>query len=605
MAAARHNPGMPTLQQANHTASTLRSRFQTTWLFLRACLLWLALSCTGGVFAAHPAGNPVVVLDGQLTSVPLAGRSTWWVDASGQFSVQEVAQRYAEAPFAVRDSLHRVQLSGNAALWVRFDAWTQDNHSHWELELARSGTDRISLHHQRADGNWEEQHAGDSLPVQDWPSPDRYPVFTLEPRVEGPVTYWVRIQHARVPFSGELVVHSHSRLREQRMLQQFLLGGYFGLVLLLTTIAVVNGLVFRNTSFGAYAIYISLLGLSLAASLGVAGQFLWFNAPRLNGSAEFVLLPLAAVAGLLFVRHVVQPRRIGRWLDRLSLGLATLLLLLVVWDQLVPSQWSFQALTAAGSLTMAVLYAMVWTAWRTGDRWLRWITVGILPVLLAGMLPVLRNWGLMSSGFLSQYGMVIAATLEAPLLMYALLQRSSLQHEAQARAKALALTEPLTGLTNRHNFMLRLHESLIRAQRYEHHSALLLIDLDNHTRFEQEHGREVADRALVLTGSLLRSVARDVDTAARVDNRSFALLMEGPVRSAQAVAAATSIVAGGLRPSSQLPVGTTLHCKVVVALLPEETLGLQENAQAHLDWLRIELDELKNTPHKSIQTLNC
>ncbi|MCY1544914.1 hypothetical protein D9M68_808240 [compost metagenome] len=103
----------------------------------------------------------------------------------------------------------------------------------------------------------------------------------------------------------------------------------------------------------------------------------------------------------------------------------------------------------------------------------------------------------------------------------------------------------------------------------------------------------------------MRSVARDVDTAARVDDRSFALLMEGPVRSAQAVAAATSIVAGGLRPSSQLPVGTTLRCKVAVALLPEETLGLQENAQAHLDWLRITLDELKNTPHKSIQTLNC
>ncbi|MBE0588138.1 MAG: diguanylate cyclase [Hydrogenophaga sp.] len=599
---------MPNPLQVPLTSSTPLSRPRGAWFFLLACLVWLALSSSGWAFGAHTPGStftPVVVLDGEQSSVPLAGRSTWWVDASGQSSVQEVAQRYAELPFVVRDSLHRVRLTGDAALWVRFDAWTQDSRSHWELELARSGTDRISLHHQRADGSWLEQHAGDSLPVKDWASPDRYPVFALEPRVDGPVTYWVRIQHARVPFSGELVVHSHSHLREQRMLQLFLLGGYFGMAMLLTAIAVVNGLVFRDTSFGAYAIYITLLGLSLAASLGVGGQFLWSGSPRVNGSAEFILLPLVAVAGLLFVRHVVQPRRIGLWLDRTSLALAALLLLLVVWDQLVPSQWSFQAITAAGSLTMAVLYAMVWAAWRTGDRWVRWIALGILPVLLAGALPVLRNFGLMSSGFLSQYGMAIAAAIEAPLLMYALLQRSSMQHEAQARAKALALTEPLTGLTNRHNFMLRLHESLIRAQRYRHHSALLLIDLDNHAWFDQEHGREVADRALVLTGSLLRSIARDVDTAARVDDRSFALLMEGPVRSAQAVAAATSIVAGGLRPSSQLPVGTTLRCKVAVALLPEETLGLQENAQAHLDWLRITLDELKNTPHKSIQTLNC
>ena len=290
---------MPTPLQAPLTSTAPLSRPLRAWFFLLTCLVWLALSPSGGPFAAHTPGStstPVVVLDGEQSSVPLAGRSTWWVDASGQSSVREVAQRYAELPFVVRDSLHRVRLTGDAALWVRFDAWTQDSRSHWELELARSGTDRISLHHQRADGSWLEQHAGDSLPVKDWASPDRYPVFALEPRVDGPVTYWVRIQHARVPFSGELVVHSHSRLREQRMVQQFLLGGYFGMAMLLTAIAVVNGLVFRDTSFGAYAIYITLLGLSLAASLGVGGQFLWPNAPHLNGSAEFVLLPLAAVA---------------------------------------------------------------------------------------------------------------------------------------------------------------------------------------------------------------------------------------------------------------------------------------------------------------------
>jgi two-component system, sensor histidine kinase LadS len=216
----------------------------------------------------------------------------------------------------------------------------------------------------------------------------------------------------------------------------------------------------------------------------------------------------------------------------------------------------------------------------------------------------MRNFGLISSGFLSQYGMVIAAALEAPLLIYGLLQRSSLQHEAQARARALALTEPLTGLTNRHNFMLRLHDSVVRAQRYGHQSALLLIGLDNHGWFAEQHGREVADRALVITGSLLRSVARDVDTASRVDDSTLALLMEGPVREAQALAAATSIVAGGLRPSVQLPVGTTLKFKIVVALLPDPTPELQQDAQAHLDWLRQALDALRKDPRKAILKLN-
>lgn len=566
-----------------------------------AVSVWLLV--LPGAWAQTAAPEPIV-LSGAITSIPLAQRSQYWVDPNGDKSVEWVEENQHQVPFAVRDHHHRVRLDGQAALWVRFDALVKDNQVHWELELAHSGTDFVSLYHRTANGEWHEQRAGDRLAVNDWVYPDRFPVMALDTRIDVPVTYWLRIEHARVPFSGPLTIHNHNTLRELRIHQQFLLGAYFGMVVLLATVALANAAVFRDSSFAFYAAYITVLGLALASSLGVAGQFLWPGSPRWNGMAEFVLLPMVAVVGLLFVRHVVQPRRLGRGLNRTALALAALLVLLVAWDRLTPSVHSLNAVTMVGAATMALVYVMLWAAWRTGDRWVRWIALGILPVLLTGTLPVMRNLDLLSSGFLSQYGMVIAAAIEAPLLFYGLLQRSSIQHEAQTRARALALTEPLTGLTNRHNGMLRLHESLVRAQRYNHSIALLLIDLDNHAWFEREHGREVADRALVLTGSLLRAIARDVDTATRVDDRSFALLMEGPVRPAQAVAAATHILAGGLRPSAQLPVGATLRFKIVVAMLPEPGLELLQDAQAHLQWLRGALDDLREDNRKSIHTVN-
>jgi len=576
-----------------------------TFLVRLCALCALLLSLHGAHAQSGPQPSPLL-LDGGKSTLSLAGRSSYWVDTAGLLTVDQLEKQQAALPFRLRDRGNRLQLSPGAVLWVRFDARVQDTGAQWELELTHSGTDRVSLFHRRADGNWRSQHAGDRIAVRDWAYPDRYPVFALDPQAGQTVTYWVRIEHARVPFSGELLVHNHNALRELRIQQQFLLGAYFGMALLLVATAVANAFVFRDTSFAAYAVYVTVLALALAASLGVGGQFIWPGWPRWNGLAEFVLLPLTAVTGLLFVRHVVQPRRIGRGLDRMALTLAGVFLALTAWDVVRPTATSLQALTVVGALTMALVYAMLWAAWRTGDRWVRWIALGILPVLLAGTLPVLRNFGLLSSGFLSQYGMVLAAAIEAPLLIYGLLQRSSVQHEAQARARALALTEPLTGLTNRHNFMLRLHESLVRAQRYQHHSALLLIDLDNHGWFAETHGREVADRALVLTGSLLRSVARDVDTAGRVNDSTLALLMEGPVREAQVVAAATSIVAGGLRPSNQLPVGTTLKFKVVLALLPDAASGadLESNAQAHLDWLGSGLDALRQDGRRTILKLN-
>ena len=568
------------------------------------CLALLFFSLFPILHAVAADAPPTVVLDGTQASVPLAARSLYWVDPSGQRTVQELDARQHDLPFAIRDAKHRLSLPEGAALWVRFDAQVRDDRARWELELARSGTDRISLFHRLADGSWKEQHAGDRIAVRDWAFPDRYPVFSLDPRTDAAVTYWVRIEHARVPFSGTLQIHKHTTLRELRIHQQFLLGAYFGMALLLTATAVANAFVFRDTSFAAYAIYITVLGLALAASLGVGGQFLWPGSARWNGIAEFILMPMTAVCGLLFVRHVVQPRRIGRWLDRAALSIPILLSALTLLDTVWPTTWSLQAVTAVAALTMALVYAMLWAAWRTGDRWVRWIAMGMLPMLIAGALPVMRNFGLVSSGFLSQYSMVIAAAIEAPLLIYGLLQRSSLQHEAQARARALAMTEPLTGLSNRHNFMLRLHESLVRAQRYQHHAALLLISLDNHAWFAEAHGREEADRALVITGSLLRTIARDVDTASRVDDSTLALLMEGPVRGAQALSAATSIIASGLRPSMQLPVGSTLKFKIVVALLPDASQELQQDAHAHLEWLRQALEALRKTPRKAILKMN-
>jgi diguanylate cyclase (GGDEF)-like protein len=571
--------------------------------------VWLCLCMAGalGAHAAHPAstaGLPPVLLDGRASAQALAGHSAYWIDPLGQLTVQDVERQQDRLPFEPREAGQRVRLDGGAALWVRFDLVTNDRSRNWELELARSGTDRVSLYHRQADGRWHEQHAGDRLPVSAWVYNDRYPVFDLDAQGDVPVRYWVRIEHARVPFSGELVIHSHGHLREARILQQFLLGGYFGMALLLMVVAAANAVVFRDSGFAGYALYISLLGLSLAASLGVGGQFLWPDSPWWNGQAEYVLLPLATVAGLLFVRHTVQPRRLPPWLNRLALPLAVTMPLIMLWDQWRPSVWSLQAMTVLGGLVALLIAAMLWAGWRTGERCLRWIALGMLPVLLAGAVPVLRNFDLLSSGFLSQYAMVLAAALEGPLLIYGLLQRSSIQHEAQTRAKALRLTEPLTGLTNRHNFMLRLHDSLVRAQRYKHQNAVLLIELDNHGWFVSEHGREVADRALVLTGSLLRSAARDVDTAARVDDNRFALLMEGPVRKGQAVAAATGILASGLRPSEQLPVGSVLRYKIVLALLPDDGHELQLEAQLHMDWLGDALSDLRQDKRKSIETLN-
>lgn len=579
-----------------------------TWRRLSAalglCLALLSLPAFATEAAPSDAGPEPIALDARRATISLDGRSQQLLDPTGALGIDEIAAGPPGLTWRLRGAGERTVLSGQTALWLRFDVLMRDTQAHWELELARSGTDAIAMYYRDAHGQWRVQRAGDRLAVSDWANPDRYPVFSLDVRPDEAVRYWVRVEHARVPFSGVFQLHDHNTLRELRIHQQFVLGAYFGMALLLTVVALVNMAVFRDAAFATYAIYISLLGLSMAASLGVGGQFLWPNLVRWNQEAEFILLPLMGLVGLMFVRQVAQPRRIGRTLDRLCLALAAAWLMGVVWDQSLPSALSLQALSALGTLSMLTIAAMLGLAWRSGETWIRWFAVSMVPVLLASTLPVLRNFNLLSSSFLSQYGIVIAAAIEAPLLFYALLMRSRIQHETQARAHALERTEPLTGLTHRPHFLLRLHDSLVRAQRYGHHNALLLVHLHNHAEIAARHGREVADRALVIAASQLRAVARDVDTAARVDDDSFALLMEGPVKPDQVLHTATSLLANGLRLSPRLPAGTTLRLRVVAALLPDAEGELAQDAAAHLEWMRQGMLTLSEEPRKAILRLN-
>jgi diguanylate cyclase (GGDEF)-like protein len=159
---------------------------------------------------------------------------------------------------------------------------------------------------------------------------------------------------------------------------------------------------------------------------------------------------------------------------------------------------------------------------------------------------VARNFGLIQSGFLSEYGLMLGSAMEMPLLFYGLNRRLNEQTETRARARALAVTDPLTGLTSHRRLLTQLQASINRA-RNGRPFALMVVELANHAALARELGREGAERALVLAASRLRRVVRDTDTVARVGAQHFAVLMDSPCSLDEANAIATHAVAQGLR----------------------------------------------------------
>ena len=249
---------------------------------------------------------------------------------------------------------------------------------------------------------------------------------------------------------------------------------------------------------------------------------------------------------------------------------------------------------------MALLALVIALSVLEGDPHARWVALGFAPVLVAATFPLLRNFGVIASGLATEYGLMFASAVEAPILFYGLYRRLSERREADVRSRALSQTDPLTGLSHDRVLMRRLQDSLLRARRYQQQCALLLVDFSNYTNLRDTYGREAAERSLVVAASRLRYVIRDIDTAARVGDHEFALLLEAPCTGKDALAVATHAVARGLRASPALPGGETLRFRVVATLLPWDDYSAEEVLQ----WMREGMHSQNAKSAKAIQALN-
>lgn len=489
----------------------------------------------------------------------------FFLDSTSQYKIEDIEQgtRMSFAPVR-RGTSHLVD---GGALWLRFSAVVQDTSVHWRLHLPMAGADHVTLYFRDASGRWVRQQAGDSFPMHAWPQAGRHPVFSISHEAGREVSYYMEIRHARVPFSALPKLISDSRLATATQSEYMLLGAYFGLAGLAIILALANALAYRDLGFGSYAVYIIMFAGTQGAFTGIAGLYWWPAWPQLNNAAVFMLPVCGASAAIWFVRTVTTPRKFSRALDWLMLGIMALLPLVGLLDMLIPTLDSFSMINTLISAGIAVLLMTLGVALFEGDRHARWIALGFLPVLLATLFPLMRNLGWMSSGFLTEYAMILASAIEAPILFYGLHRRVSQRLEPRVRATSLNTIDPLTGLHSSPVLVNKLRQALDTASRYPQPFALLLVNLTNLPVLQNQYGREIADRAMVMAAARLRAAARPADTVARVGDSHIALLLEGPISAPDANAVATKILASGLRQSNQLPDAEALLFRIAVGHL--------------------------------------
>lgn len=108
------------------------------------------------------------------------------------------------------------------------------------------------------------------------------------------------------------------------------------------------------------------------------------------------------------------------------------------------------------------------------------------------------------------------------------------------RVKQLAYIDGLTGIFNRRFFELRILEEIERARRYESGMAVIMADIDQFKRLNDEFGHLLGDEVLRQVSSLFHQQLRKIDVVCRYGGEEFAILLT-QINNQQAVAIAEKL----------------------------------------------------------------
>lgn len=89
----------------------------------------------------------------------------------------------------------------------------------------------------------------------------------------------------------------------------------------------------------------------------------------------------------------------------------------------------------------------------------------------------------------------------------------------------LTVTDTLTGISNRRAFENSLQELIGGANRYHHRFSMLIFDIDDFKKLNDQYGHDMGDRVLKELVDRISEIVRDVDVLSRWGGEEFTILM--------------------------------------------------------------------------------
>ncbi|NTV15051.1 MAG: response regulator [Desulfobulbaceae bacterium] len=400
-------------------------------------LVLIILAFGAMALLAHRAGASLAPLHYERGRevYPLGSHLEILEDQSGRLTINDVtAPALGERFQPCRDENPNWGFS-RSVFWVRFSAGAGfDPEQQWLLELDYSLLDRVEVYLPQAAGGYLLKKSGDLLPFREREFQNRNLLVSLpQAALEGSPIY-LRVASESTISLPMTVLSARAFIKSDHN-QQFLLGIYYGIILLVIIYSLLLLVSLREISYFYHLLFIVNFGMFQLIMNGTAYEYLWPEQARWNSQSLPLFIGLSSLGIALFSRKFLETAlntpRLDRILQGLTLGSAIIALLPFLCSYRIAIR------LAAGDalVVIATIIASGTICLARGYRPARYFMAAWSLFFLGIILLVLRAFGLLSNDFLYLYGPQIGSALTVILLALALGDRIKISEQQHAEAQ--------------------------------------------------------------------------------------------------------------------------------------------------------------------------
>ena len=467
-----------------------------------ACVALLLLGAPTALIAADFS------LDPHLEVLP---------DPEGRWTFAEVQQPPLSRQFAPHPEPFNAGYT-RVVHWFRVTLPAEVSAGDWLLEFGYPLLDFVDVWLPQADGTFHRIETGDQRPFVERLLQHRTFVlpFTLEPGA--PRTLVVRVD-TESTLQMNLHLWSPQAFIEKSQPEQYLLGLFYGIMLVMLVYNLFAFLLVRDISYVYYICYIVVITVLQAALNGLTTQY-WVGA-----SAYWTnhILPFSLAATILFATLFTHsfldtPHNLPI-LNRVLWALFAFSVLCTIGIFFVPYAISIRATSILAATMTLVFFATGLRALMLGVRAARFFMLAWAVYLLAIQVRILLGFGLVPSNFFTLYSPQLGGALEVTLLALALADRITLERQEKERlGRERAVAQAAT--TAKTEFLARMsHEIRTPINAVTGFTDLALRAGDEPTRLDYLRQIRSASRSLL-------TIINDILDMSRVEAGKLALSIQ-------------------------------------------------------------------------------